>query len=377
MPTVTRIATYCGVLLFLTGSPFFTDSQGLAAEPQEEVAHTRSLFDGKTLAGWEKSDFEQQGDASVKDGTLVIHAGQSMSGVNWQGQFPTTNYEVTFEAQRVDGTDFFCGLTFPVGDEYCTFVAGGWSGTVVGLSCINGYDASDNETTSFGEFENGKWYKFRVRVSDAMIKAWIDDEKFASVDRAGKEFSLRFEVDPSRPFGFATYETTAAIRNLKLRQFLPDGERLGKIRGELDVPYAGTSDPRQRLDLLLPTHRTAANKPLPVIVYIHGGGWSLGDKQQGLKYLKPFVETGDYAGVSIGYRLSQDATWPAQIHDCKAAIRWIRAVASRYNLDADRIAAIGHSAGGHLVSMLGTSDGVQEHEGTLAPRKATPAAWHA
>ncbi|MFQ5610410.1 MAG: alpha/beta hydrolase fold domain-containing protein, partial [Woeseiaceae bacterium] len=134
------------------------------------------------------------------------------------------------------------------------------------------------------------------------------------------------------------------------------------------MPYAASENPRQRLDLLLPK-KPNTDKPLPLIAFIHGGGWRGGDKRRGLSRVVEFVESGDYAGVSIGYRLTDEAIWPAQIHDCKAAIRWIRANAKKYRLDPDRIGVMGTSAGGHLVAMLGTSDGVKELEGDLGNHK--------
>jgi len=131
-----------------------------------------------------------------------------------------------------------------------------------------------------------------------------------------------------------------------------------------DVAYAGTDNVRQKLDLYLPKQR-AAGKALPVVVFIHGGGWRAGDKSSGAANVSRFVASGEYAGVSVGYRLTNEAQWPAQIHDCKAAIRWIRGNAKELNLDPDKIAVWGTSAGGHLVSMLGTSGDVKELEGTL------------
>ncbi len=136
------------------------------------------------------------------------------------------------------------------------------------------------------------------------------------------------------------------------------------VRIVADVPYADSENPRQRLDLYLPT-RPKAEK-LPVIVFIHGGAWLQGDKRTGRRRLQPFVESGEYAGVSANYRLSQEASWPAQIHDVKAAIRWIRSeAATTYHLDPDRIATWGTSAGGHLVSMLGVAGDVKTLEGTV------------
>ncbi len=141
--------------------------------------------------------------------------------------------------------------------------------------------------------------------------------------------------------------------------------RRASIVPELDIPYAATDDPRQRLDLYLPANRAGAR--LPVIVFIHGGGWSQGDKSDGARNLMPFVRTGRYAGVSVGYRLTDTAQWPAQIHDCKAAIRWVRANAGRYGLDAERIGVWGKSAGAHLALMCGLTGDAQELEGDLGP----------
>ena len=130
-----------------------------------------------------------------------------------------------------------------------------------------------------------------------------------------------------------------------------------------DLPYAGTQNPRQALDLYLPRNRTSAG-PLPVVVYIHGGGWNAGSRKTAGTALA-FAATGNYAGISVGYRLTSEAKWPAQIHDCKAAIRWIRAHGREHNLDPDRIGVSGTSAGGHLVSMLGLTAGVKELDGNL------------
>jgi acetyl esterase/lipase len=142
------------------------------------------------------------------------------------------------------------------------------------------------------------------------------------------------------------------------------------VRLEPDVAYADTDNPRQRLDILIP--RTPKDdKPLPVVVFIHGGGWKAGDKRGGVMRVAPLVASGRYAGISVGYRLSDEAIWPAQIHDCKAAIRWTRANAAKYHFNPDRIGVMGTSAGGHLVAMLGTSGDVKELEGTLGKNLAT------
>jgi len=136
------------------------------------------------------------------------------------------------------------------------------------------------------------------------------------------------------------------------------------LEAKLDLPYADNDNPRQQLDLYLPKKRTS-DKPLPVIVFIHGGGWKAGDRKSGMRNVAPYVASGDFAGVSVGYRLTNEAQWPAQIHDCKAAIRWIRGHAKEFNLDAEHIGVWGSSAGGHLVSIVGTSGDVPALEGRL------------
>lgn len=139
--------------------------------------------------------------------------------------------------------------------------------------------------------------------------------------------------------------------------------RAEPIRFELDVPYDGGENARRRLDLYRP--EKPASGALPVIVFIHGGGWAKGNKSDGAGRLVPFVRSGEYAGVSVEYRLSDEARWPAQIHDCKAAVRWIRANAARYGLDAERIGVWGTSAGGHLALMTGLAGDVAGLEGTV------------
>ena len=137
-----------------------------------------------------------------------------------------------------------------------------------------------------------------------------------------------------------------------------------QVELRLDQPYAGNDNAKQKVDLYLPKKRSS-DKPLPVVALIHGGGWVNGDRIGYAAAAIQFARTGDYAAVGVGYRLTKEARWPAQVYDCKAAIRWIRAHAKELNLDPDKIAVMGSSAGGHLSSLLGTSGDVKELEGDL------------
>lgn len=130
---------------------------------------------------------------------------------------------------------------------------------------------------------------------------------------------------------------------------------------EKDIEYGRAGELPLKLDVIRPKDLGGSKRP--AIVWVHGGGWQGGDKSSGLWRLSPLVSTGEVVGFSVAYRLTHAASWPAQIHDCKAAIRWVRAHSNKYNVDPDRIGVWGSSAGGHLVSMLGTSGDVKELEG--------------
>jgi hypothetical protein len=189
------------------------------------VGEWQSMFDGKTLSGWKETPFAAHGKVDIQDGTLVLGTG-AMTGVNWVNWFPKSNYEVRFYAARIDGWDFFAGLTFPVGDAFLTWINGGWGGSVVGLSSLDDQDASENDTSSTVDFKNGQWYRFRLRVTDETVEAWIDDKQVIGVALAGRTLSLRpGDIERSAPFGFATYSTVGGLRNIEYRTLPPaDGK---------------------------------------------------------------------------------------------------------------------------------------------------------
>ncbi len=175
-----------------------------------------SLFDGRNLGQWKITDFGGQGNVYVKNESIMLATGNSLTGVTWAGPVLRMNYEINLDAMRVDGGDFFCGLTFPVGDSCVTFVVGGWGGSICGISCVDYYDASDNETTTRGYFDDNRWYHIRVRVTGEKIECWIDDEQYVNLETTGKNLDVRIDVEDSKPLGIASWRTAAAIKNIRL-----------------------------------------------------------------------------------------------------------------------------------------------------------------
>ena len=192
----------------------------LTAQPD---AAWRPLFDGKTLANWQSSKFSGEGAVTIEDGRIVLDTGKSMTGITWAGApLPATNYEIALQAMRVEGRDFFAGITFPAGGSYCSLILGGWGGSVVGLSSINGQDASENQTSQSMEFENGRWYGVRIAVTPAKIEVWLDDRQIISQDLKGNKIDIRLEMERSRPLGIASWKTKSALRDIRFRRL---GER--------------------------------------------------------------------------------------------------------------------------------------------------------
>lgn len=205
-------------------------STGPAAADNPTTAHSapaaaaaeapwRDLFDGKTLTGWKPSGFAAQGEPEVKDGALLLPVGEGLTGVTFTGpDLPKTNYEVEVVAKRVDGGDFFCGLTVPVNGAHASLIIGGWGGAVVGISSINDDDAAHNETTTYQKFESGRWYAVRLRVLPDRLSAWIDGRQVVNADIKGKKVDIRTGIDEARPLGLAAWQTTAAVKSVRIRK---------------------------------------------------------------------------------------------------------------------------------------------------------------
>jgi len=175
------------------------------------------LFNGKDLEGWKITNFGTEGPIQVSDGKIIINMGDGCSGITWTKDFPKVNYEINLEARRTVGNDFFCGLTFPVNNSYCSYIVGGWGGPVIGLSCIDGLDAGDNETKSIMRLDKDVWYKIKLQVTPEKIIGWINNEKIVDFNYTNRELSIRPEVELSKPFGICTWITTAELRNIWMR----------------------------------------------------------------------------------------------------------------------------------------------------------------
>ena len=167
---------------------------------------------------WSKSNFGSNGEIGFEPNLLKLNMGDPITGITWNKSFPKKNYEITLEAKRTQGNDFFCGLTFPVNENFCSLIVSGWGGMVTGLSNLDGLDASENKTTKILDFENNRWYKIRLRVSETFIQVWLDNKELIKIDHTQHKISIRPKVDPSKPLGLATFYTSAEYRNFHCRR---------------------------------------------------------------------------------------------------------------------------------------------------------------
>ena len=191
-----------------------------ALTPGQEI----ELFNGRDLTGWNvltKEYFDMPGEVSVKDGAMILGSGSDLTGVQWGGEMLKTDFTVSLEARRVDGSDFFCALTFPVGEGYVSLILGGWGGSAVGLSNVDDMSAIENATTQAIEFVKNKWYSIKVSVSEGYVRVWFDDKKIIEQVIAGKRFNVWPQMEVVRPLGVATYCTVGAIRRFAVKRLFP------------------------------------------------------------------------------------------------------------------------------------------------------------
>ena len=179
------------------------------------------LFGGENLDKWERTDFAGKGEIFMdKNGNLVLEMGAELSGLHWKGEaLPTSNYEISLQAKRTMGSDFFCGLTFPYKESHATLILGGWGGSLIGISSLDDFDASENETGDAYIFEDNQWYDVRLKVTDSEFTVWIDGNSVIDCEVEGRRVGMRpGEIEMSVPLGICTFATTGVLKDIKLRK---------------------------------------------------------------------------------------------------------------------------------------------------------------
>ncbi|MDA0349718.1 MAG: DUF1080 domain-containing protein [Verrucomicrobia bacterium] len=183
------------------------------------IIDTLAMFEENDLGKWKAAPFAFEGDLDIREGVLNTGLGSYLSGVVWTEDPPArTNYEIELDAQKLWGSDFFLGLTIPVGDRYCTWIVGGWGGSVVGISNIDGHSADLNETTLKMSFATERWYHFKIRVLEEHIQCWIDGKSIIEINTKDRQLNLRpGQIVESVPLGISSYDTISEYRNMVWR----------------------------------------------------------------------------------------------------------------------------------------------------------------
>lgn len=179
-----------------------------------------------SLTDWKPINFGGEGDVYYNDGGLNLDYGNPLTGVVFTGDLDALlgqnkdNYAITMRAQRVEGVDMFLGVTFPVGNAgHVSLVLGGWAGAVTGLSNLNGLNASENSTTQYHAFEDKRWYKIKILVTEHKIQCWKDDDLLVDIDRADvTTYDTHVAVTDSKPLGLFSYGTWGKVRDMKVWQ---------------------------------------------------------------------------------------------------------------------------------------------------------------
>jgi len=183
-------------------------------------ADTVALFNGKDLTGWKVAPFRDGGAVNVlSNGIVECGVGIPLSGIAYTNAPPTMNYELSLEAMRAEGSDFFVALTIPIETNFCTVVIGGWGGCLCGISSVDYTDASENQWAEGVRFENNRWYTLRVRVTPGVLQVFLDKDLYTA--RVQFESSSRFslrpgDIDKTKPLGLATFRTRGLWRNFTL-----------------------------------------------------------------------------------------------------------------------------------------------------------------
>ncbi|MGI9516504.1 MAG: 3-keto-disaccharide hydrolase [Pirellulaceae bacterium] len=186
-------------------------------QPADPVPEFQPLFDGQSLAGWKIADFGGRDDVEVRDGEIVVGMGYPLAGIIFDGDPPAVdNYVLELSACKREGTDFFCCVTFPVRDQSCSFVLGGWGGTVTGISSVNGELASDNATRTLRRYERDRWYHVRITVQGNQLVCHIDDEQVVDLDLQDVELTVHPALEHCQPFSICAFETRASWKDIRI-----------------------------------------------------------------------------------------------------------------------------------------------------------------
>jgi len=202
------------VLTWVAHILIFGFNSAIGKETNESI-----LFDGKSLKNWSITDYAGRGEVSLDGkGSVRLEFGVALTGIHWAGhELPRNNYEIRWEAKKEMGSDFFGSLTFPFRKNHATLILGGWGGALVGISCLDGFDASENETATAHLFQLNRWYACRLMVTADYFRFWVDQEKLIDCAVKDRKVALRSgEIELSAPLGFSTYDTTGMIRNVAL-----------------------------------------------------------------------------------------------------------------------------------------------------------------
>ena len=228
--TVATLALFASNASFVKADDAETPAYDALAESKadDDKYEWTYLFDGKTLKNW--VDLEDAGAEKpvVEDGALVLGMGASSTSIKFDEEaagfkLPRENYELEIVSRREMGTDFFSATTFPIGDTCVTLINGGWGGAVLGISSVDDMDASQNSTTSYYNFKNDKWYRFRIQVTKRTLRVWVDGEKEIDYVVEGRRLGTRFEVSRCEPFGLTSWISKGAIKVVRFRA-LTDAE---------------------------------------------------------------------------------------------------------------------------------------------------------
>jgi len=222
---VHTLARFCFPLTVLACA----DSKPLPSAPPPSLERDWVVLAPSPSPPFQAVDFGGAGETTLLPESITLARGEPLTGIRFTGEFKTTDYEVEVEAARMGGNDFFCALTLPIGSSHATIVLGGWGGSLTGISCVDGLDASSNPSKSFQRYERGVFYALRVTVTEKRLVATLRDTRETSsavitlfdLDTSERTFSLRPEVERCRPLGVGTYNTTAVIRRIAWRDLEP------------------------------------------------------------------------------------------------------------------------------------------------------------